>query len=157
MSLTSLIPGFSQAKLILAGVALASLIGGGLYLRHTWISQGEAAGNARAEAALAQRDAAISALRASQEASRGYHEELDALRNAGRPDPVIRVCPRPSPVQVPGPTARTDVPAAPAGELPASPGSDRDIGPALAREADRADRLAAQLRALQDWINGVRQ
>ena len=137
----------------LAGVVLIALSSGVLYYGHTQRVKGEAAGRAIAEEARYQRDIAISALRASQEASEGYANELEDLRSAGKPDPVVRLCPKPKPLSLPGPTARTDGAAPGSGDVQEEPG--RDIGPALAREAERADRLAAQLRALQDWIRGV--
>ena len=134
-------------------LVLLGLGAGGLYLKGK--TAGEARGEAVAQAALRERDNAISALRASQAASEGYANELEELRNRPRPDPVIRVCPKPT-VPVPGTAPRIDGPAAPAGDVPGQPGQDsRDIGPDLAREADRADRLAAQLRALQEWIQAV--
>ena len=77
----------------LAGVVLIALSSGVLYYGHTQRVKGEAAGRAIAAEAQRQRDIAISSLRASQEASRGYHEELDRLRNPGQPDPVVRLCP----------------------------------------------------------------
>ena len=131
-------------------LVLLGLGAGGLYLKGK--TAGEARGEAVAQAALRERDNAISALQASQAASEGYASELEELRNRPRPDPVIRVCPKPT-VPVPGTAAGTDGPAPAAGDVPEEPG--RDIGPALAREAERADRLAAQLRALQEWIQAV--
>jgi hypothetical protein len=136
-----------------AGVLVLLALGaGGLYWKGK--TAGEARGEAVAQAALRERDTALASLRASQAASEGYANELEELRSNPGPDPVVRVCPKPKPVPVPGPTAGTDGPAPAAGDVPEEPG--RDIGPALAREAERADRLAAQLRALQEWINGVR-
>ena len=139
---------------VYAAVLLCAAAGAvGLYWKGK--SAGEARGEAVAAAALRERDQAITSLRASQQASEGYSRELEDLRNRPRPDPVIRVCPKPT-VPVPGAAPRIDGPAAPAGDVSGQPGPDsRDIGPDLAREADRADRLAAQLRALQAWIEAV--
>ena len=116
-------------------------------------NRGAAEGRAVAEEALRERDVALTSLRASQAASEGYANELEDLRSAARPDPVIRLCPTNRPVPVSRPAAGTDGPAPSSGDVQGEPG--QDIGPALAREADRADRLAAQLRALQEWIRAV--
>ena len=90
------------------------------------------------------------ARRIRQEVTQDYAAEIERLRtSAARGPRVIRVCDAPS---VPGPGAApggTDDPGASGGELPSSAG--RDIGPALYAEAERADALAAQLRALQAW------
>ena len=144
---------FSKPALYAGVLLCAAAAGAGLYWKGK--TEGEARGEAMASAALRERDAAIASLEASQKASEGYASELEELRNRPRPDPVIRVCPKPT-VPVPGTAPRIDGPAAPAGDVQGQPGQDsRDIGPDLAREADRADRLAAQLRALQEWISQV--
>lgn len=90
------------------------------------------------------------ARRIRAEVTQDYAAEIERLRTAAARGPrVIRVCDAPS---VPGPgdaPGGTDDPGAEGGQLPSSAG--RDIGPALYAEAERADALAAQLRALQAW------
>lgn len=74
---TNLIPGVGQARLILAGVAVASLVGGVLYLRHHWISQGEASGRADVQARWDIEREEIARQRALQEAEARAKEEAD--------------------------------------------------------------------------------
>lgn len=92
------------------------------------------------------------ARRIREEVTKDYASEIERLRAAAARGPrVIRVCDAP-PVSQPGsPAAGADDPGAAGGEFPSSAG--RDIGPALYAEADRADTLAAQLRALQSWVS----
>jgi len=138
-------------KLYLYGILALVVAGafGGAYWKGR--TAGAAHGEEIAQAALRDRDTALASLEASQKASKGYADELEVLRNT-TPDPVIRVC-RPTVVSIPVPAPGVDGTPAPAGDVQEEPG--RDIGPALAREAERADRLAAQLRALQEWIRAV--
>lgn len=139
-------------ELRLLGYALlaTALVGGWWYVGHL---------QDRAEAAT-RLEVAYSALvavtrereRNAAETQTRYQAELDGLR-AGRAAGArpIRVCDAPRPVPATGAAAgQSDGAAAPAGDVPAEPG--RDLGPALYAEADRADELSAQIRALQDWI-----
>lgn len=93
---------------------------------------------------------------AAQEASDSYAEELIALRAARAPARVVRVCPdtRAHVPAAPGPAAGADAPPTPGGALPPVPGPD--IGQRLYSDAERADELSAQLRALQGWIRETR-
>ena len=141
---------FSKPALYAGVLLCAAAAGAGLYWKGK--AAGEARGDARALAAEAQRDAAIASLEASQKASEGYARELQELRNRPVPRKPVRLCIAPN-LPVPGPSGGTDGPAAPAGELPVEPGPD--IGPRLYDDARRADELAAQLRALQEWVNRV--
>ena len=84
---------------------------------------------------------------ASQAASKGLQDELQTLRAARKPSPVIRVCRDPDNLPKAG-TGR-DGPAAGAGELPAETGLD--TGP-IYDLADEADELAARLRACQSLL-----
>lgn len=142
----------SGIELRLAAYALlaAVLVGGWWYVGHL---------QDRAEAAT-RLEVAYSALvavtrereRNAAETQTRYQTELDGLR-AGRTAGarVIRVCDAPRPVPASGSAAgQPDGSPAGAGSVQAEPG--RDLGPALYGEADRADELSAQLRALQDWI-----
>lgn len=114
--------------------------------------QGYVSAKARIEAVERESNARLEdiqgQLKASQEASQGYHDELEKLRSAP-PAPVVRLCPKPRLPAVPKTTPGTDETRPETGEL------SRDIGPDLVREAQRADELAAQLRALQGWLNSV--
>jgi hypothetical protein len=96
------------------------------------------------------------ARRIRQEVTQDYAAEIERLRTAAARGPrVIRVCDAP-PVSGPGAApGGTDDPGAAGGELPQAAG--RDIGPALYAEAERADALAAQLRALQAWAKKTTQ
>jgi len=91
--------------------------------------------------------------RVARETSIEYQAELERLRNAPPVTRTVRLCPDPSPGSpgVPGTPAGADGPGSPGGELPG--GAGPDIGPWLYYEAGRADAVAAQLRALQAWIN----
>ena len=117
-------------------------------------------------AAEAARDAAVreaaqiaesltEQIRASQEASEGYQNELATLR-ANRVPRVVRLCSDPAAgVPAPGSTpGGSDGPAPGPGSVPPSPG--RDIGSGLYGVADTADELAARLRALQEWVKATR-
>lgn len=89
------------------------------------------------------------ARRIRTEVTQNYAQELDRLRN--KPPRVIRVCDAPSVPATGAAPGGTDDPAPEGGQLSGEAG--RDIGPALYVEADRADALAAQLRALQSWVS----
>lgn len=99
-----------------------------------------------------------SQLKSSQEASRGYSEELETLRSARKPAPVVRLC-RPAANPVPAgsdPAARVDGGAAPAGLVREDAAGDREVGQALFNVAEEGDRCSAQVRALQGWIKATR-
>ncbi len=129
---------------------------------------------ARLPAVEAARDAAIeyqeqyrTAMRAEitrvARASKGYQDELTALRITALAQParVVRLC-RPA-----GPSRPADRPAdagsdgaaAAAGVVPETAGSGveqgPDIGPDLYALADEADRIVAQCRALQEYVDGL--
>lgn len=89
------------------------------------------------------------ARRIRTEVTQNYAQELDRLRN--KPPRVIRVCDAPGVPATGAAPGGTDGPAPEGGQLQGETG--RDIGPALYAEADRADALAAQLRALQSWVS----
>ena len=85
----------------------------------------------------------------SRETVDSYRAEISRLRN--KPARVVRLCRNdglPVAVSTPG----TDGSSTPGGELQEGPGPD--LGPSLYSEADRADALAAQLRALHEWMAG---
>lgn len=139
-----------ELRLLGYGLLAAALVGGWFYLGHLQ-DEAEAAKGLRAQyAALV----AITRERARNDAETQtrYQTELDGLRaDRARGARVIRVCDAPRPVPASGAAAgQSDGAPASPGQLPAEPG--RDLGPALYAEADRADELSAQLRALQDWI-----
>ena len=89
----------------------------------------------------------------SRETVNSYRAEIERLRN--KPARVVRLC-RNDGLPVAVSTPRIDDSSTPGGELQEGPG--RDLGPSLYSEADRADALAAQLRALHEWMigNGIK-
>lgn len=86
----------------------------------------------------------IAAQEASHKASQDLSDELQKLRTARKPAPVIRMC-KPA-KQVPNSGAGSDGPPPGAGELPQASGFDTQP---LYDLADEADELAARLRACQ--------
>ena len=140
------------ARTLAYAITIATVAAGGWLLWHTvtgW--RDDARRLPEVEMKLAATLAAQeTARRIRAEVTQDYAAEIERLRTAAARGPrVVRVCDAPS---VPGPGAApggTDDPGAAGGELPSSAG--RDIGPALYAEAERADALAAQLRALQAW------
>lgn len=141
-------------------IALAAAFGlGTIWVVHQRARADAAEARAEAaEAAAAQAQAALERAaedaRIARKATEGYLNEIDRLR-VRQPARAVRVCPQPAPrvSEVPGAPGGTDAPSAPGGELPA--GTGQDIGPRLYSEADRADELAARLRALQEWLKAV--
>jgi hypothetical protein len=99
-----------------------------------------------------EREVLRESLRINGKVSASYVEELERLRSIPpvRPARIVRLCPEPIPVPVPGSTNGVDGPGTTRGEFPQ--GTGQDIGPRLYYEAGRADALAAQLRALQSWV-----
>jgi hypothetical protein len=105
------------------------------------------------------------AQRVREEVSNGYQAELETLRAAAgkRPAPAVRLC-APAAPSVPADRAagRGDGAGAAGGQLPGgnaagdSAGAGPDIGRELFALADRADTLAAQLRACQSFVDKVR-
>jgi hypothetical protein len=136
-----------EARLIVYAVMLALLAGAG-FVVNKWRSD---AGKLpeiemRLAATLAAQE---TARRIRAEVTQNYAEEMDRLRN--KPARVIRVCDAPGVPATGAAPGGTDDSRAEGGELQGETG--RDIGPALYVEADRADALAAQLRALQSWVS----
>ena len=94
--------------------------------------------------------------READEASKGYQNELEALKTvrANTPTRVVRLCVLSGPPGEAGGAAAEPGPdgaASGTGVLSERAGSD--IGGRLYGLADRADELAAQVRGLQDYIN----
>lgn len=85
---------------------------------------------------------------ATREAIAVYEQELADIRNRPPVRRVIRVCPDPGDVRVPGTAAGTDGTAAPGGIISGPIEFDTQPIFDLAREADE---VAARLRALQGW------
>jgi hypothetical protein len=126
-------------KLIAAALVTAALIACGVIV-HGWHRDAQALEGVRTELAAvkAQQEA-------SQKASEGYQRELQDLRTARKPSPVVRVCREPVPAAGSGGGRDGATPGS--GELPQTAGPD--IGPDLYGLADEADELAARLRACQ--------
>lgn len=131
-------------------IGFALLVGGVGYYGHTRYNAGQASVRAeivKALASQAERNAII-----SKTAVQGYKDEIDSLRSPPSvPSRPVRLCSRQSGLPDTSPAPGTDVPATASGELQGGIGPD--IGPRLYSEAERADSLAAQLRALQNWVN----
>ena len=141
------------ARTLAYAITVAALALGGWLLWHTvtgW--RDDARKLPEVEMKLAATLAAQeTARRIRAEVTQDYASEIQRLRDAAARGPrVIRVCDAPSVPQPGAAPGGTDDPGAPGGELPQAAG--RDIGPALYAEAERADALAAQLRALQAWV-----
>jgi hypothetical protein len=97
-------------------------------------------------------------------ASKGYQDELKALRITALAQParVVRLCrPAGGSAGSAGTASQSgpDGAATGAGELSEATGSGveqgPDIGPELYAIADDADRIVAQCRALQEYVNGL--
>lgn len=149
----------SRLYLTIALVVIVLAAFGGLTVHYVGLKR-QAAKVPGLELTIKQRDNTIATMRRdhakTQLASKGYQDELDRLRAAGasRPAPRIRVCNDTPGVRAeagakPGPHEGT----AAGGVLSEAPG--RDIGPALAVDADLADALSAQIRGLHTYINTV--
>lgn len=144
----------SGLELRLLGYGFAAVAGLGAWL---WLAdlRRDAASGRQAQRDLAVLQATVTErARHDADVQKGYQTELERLRaERARPARVIRVCDAAPAVPASGgPAGQSDDPGTGAGELPQAAG--RDIGPALYAEADRADELAAQLRALQEWVRG---
>jgi ADP-ribosylglycohydrolase len=108
----------------------------------------------------AERSARIHEIQIAEKASKDYQHELEALRAARGPAPVVRLC---RPAVPAAPTAVTaggaDAGPAPSGVGLSGPtGGDQpgpDIGGDLDAIAARCDALTAQLRALQGWERAI--
>jgi hypothetical protein len=106
------------------------------------------------------------ARRTRAEVSNEYQGELERLRaDAGkRPAPPVRLCQQPPAQVMPaaGTAGGRDGPGTTGGQLPGGTGPSvaegpgPDIGAELFALADRADRLSAQLRACQSFVDKVR-
>ncbi len=89
---------------------------------------------------------------ASQKASEGYQNELEAIRNRPVPASPVRLC---KPARVPPAGGRPSPTVPPADVVSGTDGTDPevrggpDIGPALRSLAKRADEVSAQGRATQ--------
>jgi hypothetical protein len=110
------------------------------YKVHGWHRDALQLGAVRAEMADLK-----AAQEASHKASEGLQNELETLRTARKPSPVVRMCKPAKPVPQAGTGRDGSTPGA--GELPQEVGPD--IGPDLYGLADEADELAARLRACQ--------
>lgn len=144
---------FTQLEIRLIGclVAVIAIFGIGVYLEHRGAQKCEmnAAQVAAIQAAAAREQEAKDA-RTVQDAEDQYREELAKNASVAAPVPVVRLCDDPRPSPLPKTQGHPSGPpsAAPA-PRPLPPVPRPNVGPALYAEADRADQLAAQLRALQ--------
>jgi hypothetical protein len=132
-------------KWVAIGLVAASLFGAGFktgsdLMERRWLLEKVDVERQRAADALA-----------AQGVSNAYQLRLVDLENAARnrPTRIVRLCN--DPVQVPGAGSGSDGSAA--GGLPPTAGPD--IGRGLEDLAKDADKCAAQLKALQDWVKTV--
>jgi len=151
-------------RLIGAGVAVAALVAFGWRVNE-WRQgyHGKAAAEARTAEIAKEASEAMVLLaerhRQALEASEKHQDELSTLRaarDAAPPAPVLRLCrePRvPAPSASGGSTPGPDAARASGGEFQEE--TRFDTRP-LYDEADRADELAARLRALQEWVRATR-
>lgn len=145
---------FTQLEIRLIGclAAVFAIFGIGVYLEHRGAQKCEMDDIrvAAIQTAAAKEQEAKDASRV-KDAEDQYHDELAKnLQPVAVPEPVVRLCVSPSPASMPpasthpsGPPGASTTPRA----LP--PVASRNVGPDLFAEADRADKLSAQLRALQ--------
>jgi hypothetical protein len=143
-----------EARLILYAVFLALLAGAG-FVVNGWRKAADKLPQVemRLAATLAAQE---TARKIREEVTKDYANEIERLRVAAARGPrVIRVCDAPSVPATGTASGGTDDPGTSGGEFPQTAG--RDIGPALYAEAERADALAAQLRALQAWAKKITQ
>lgn len=101
-------------------------------------------------------------LRIAQEASNGYQQELQALRDArdAAPARVVRLCSnqnsvRPAVPSAGGPHAATATEGLGPDQDGSGSGQGPDIGADLYAIADRCDDITAQLRGLQEWARAI--
>lgn len=152
---------FKGPCLILAGVALVAGAASGGWLAHRLadgrVARAEAAlERLRAEQTQAIADAAAKNVIVTQDVLEGLYaqrETIDRLAaDVRRLRGAVSLCASVSTMPVPGPAADAD--RAPAG---GQPRAAADVLQDLAAEfAERADRNAAQLNALIDWIERTR-
>lgn len=141
-----------EIRLIGALVAVILLFGIGVYLEHRGVEkcQMDDAKVAAIQTAAAKEQEAQDASRV-KDAEDQYHDELTKnLQPVAVPEPVVRLCVSPRPKSLPqASTHPSGPPSAPTATGPLPPVAGPDIGPKLYAEADRADKIAAQLRALE--------
>jgi hypothetical protein len=142
-------------QLVAAGCAASAVLSGLLVGSVLSWKHGEEV----AELKLAHRDQMVkgweAAHRVNEKVTEQFNEDLATIANRPVPRPVL-VC-RADRAVLPGAPAGTgaEAPGGLPGEARGEAG--RDLGPYIAGEADRADRCAAQLNRLIDWINTVRR
>lgn len=148
--------------------ALLAFLGGGVYVNHLRVQAGkyEVARDALTALSAAhdeykQQHEKLDTERAK--ASQGYIDEVNQLRadNAARPADAVRLCVNPARPSVPAVAhAASGSGAGAAAAAVVQPGTapdyreGQDIGPDLARLAERADTLAAQCRAALHFVGG---
>ncbi len=146
-------------------LALLGMIAGGAWVNHLRVKAGkyDQAKEQLADLRAAHTEYVQLRDRADADkaaASQGYQNELTTLRAdfARRPVPVVRLCSQPA-ANLPareGAAGGLEATAAAAGLVQPGTAADSeggpDIGPALARLADRADSLAAQCRAIINYM-----
>lgn len=150
-------------RVLLVALAVLTVSGGVNYCQYRQVGSL----NARVGQVTTERDSALEDARQAHadqvianNASRGFHDELDQLKVAAALKPAPRVdCVRRSAAAVSavpdaGAARGPDAGAATTGVLPSSDGRTHDLGPALFETADQCDGVSAQLRGLEAFISG---
>ncbi len=156
---------------IVGGAVVALCVGWIVLVVKAWHDDAQAlpAERARADRAEAYHEHYRRAVKAEiarvATVSQGYQDELRTLRvtAAAQPARVVRLCREPArrPASAAGAAAGpgADAAAAGAGQLPSAaepdPGPGPDIGAELYGLIDEADRIVAQCRALQQYVDGL--
>lgn len=145
---------FTQLEIRLIGclIAVILIFGIGVYLEHRGAEkcQMDDAKVAAIQAAAAKVQEAKDAARV-KDAEDQYHDELEKnLQPVAVPEPIVRLCVSPSPAGVPKATTHPGGPPSPAtAPRVFPPVVGPDIAPRLYGDAGLADKLSAQLRALE--------
>ena len=138
---------------IAAGAAVVALILWAGWLVMSWRDDSHHLAAVTAQLA-AERASHAREIALAAKASKDYHDELDSIRTARQPVPVVRLCRAAPAVPASTPGRTDDSPAASGVGLSGSQGGDQpgpDIGSDLDQIAARCDAVTAQLRALQGW------
>lgn len=152
-----------MTRVLLVALAILTVSGVVNYCQYRQVG----ALNARVGQVTTERDTALEDARQAHadqvianQASQGFHDELNQLKSAAALKPAPRVdCVRRSAAAVsPVPDANSasgsPATAASTGEVPPADGRTHDLGPPLFALADDCDAVSAQLRGLEAFISG---
>ena len=131
------------------------LLGGGFYAYHRHVVKELAAVQQQLMVANATLKNERLNSQVIREASNGYQNELQRLRDRPAVSGVpVRLCrqPTPGPMLVSITSPRLDATPSTGGGVPPPDAEGRDIGPDLFAIADSADECSAQVRGLQQFV-----